>query len=253
MRRKLDAVEHEASSSSCPIFIRQKKINRLVAYHDISPSDAGALLDRDDNPPGGWSRPRLGVPLPTLHDFLHLNTSNTLNKTNFAGSVKKNIPGRAQNKRLNTFGSLPPSSGPSSYHPSVSSSSSSMFNPSTFSSSSRVVSRKADNNVSFHSGSCSKSSTSELVDFNKQMDLNSKSASSKHTYLLDSNSDPVVISNSPSTQSFRTSLYSTLNPSPDILNTWISECQNKFSSIKSLQQYVLIKMGHILLKSAMRT
>lgn len=49
------------------------------------------------------------------------------------------------------------------------------------------------------------------------------------------------------------SSYSSLKPPPEILNLWISNCQNRFASTKCLHRDVLIEMGQILLKSAMCT
>lgn len=53
-RHKLSNRNHEASSATCPIFIRQQKIKKIAAYHNVFPAEAEDLLSRKgDNPSGG--------------------------------------------------------------------------------------------------------------------------------------------------------------------------------------------------------
>lgn len=63
-----------ASDRNCPIFIRQKHINRAMAYHGISPRKAAALIDSGSALlKGGWSGGRFtvsSVPFSTFGDFL---------------------------------------------------------------------------------------------------------------------------------------------------------------------------------------
>lgn len=39
-------ISHEASSSDCPVYLRQRNIKRLAAFHDLSPLEAKRLLDK---------------------------------------------------------------------------------------------------------------------------------------------------------------------------------------------------------------
>ncbi|KMQ92375.1 pol-like protein [Lasius niger] len=51
-----------------------KQIKKIMAYHNVSQIEAGALLEGGDGVyPSGWTRPPLGTPLPTLRDYLPQN------------------------------------------------------------------------------------------------------------------------------------------------------------------------------------
>lgn len=111
----------------------------------------------------------------------------------------------------------------------------------------RITIRKRKNNSShiFTSFTSSENLTKTSMG-KKEADSNSNSKNNKSTTNNFSSSDEIVETD------YSTS-YSTLNLPPEILNSWILQCQNKFSSIKFIHRDVLIEMGNNVLKSAVCT
>lgn len=76
VRHKLpdSAAEHEASSNSCPIFQKQRKLKKIMAYHNVSYSEASSMLESNNYQQPSESHtslfPPYRVPLPTLEEYI---------------------------------------------------------------------------------------------------------------------------------------------------------------------------------------
>ncbi|XP_070158964.1 uncharacterized protein [Polyergus mexicanus] len=88
---------HEASSNSCPIFQKQRRIKKLMAFHGISQSEAMSMLERADpqSQQAGDNYTR-SHPLPTLGEFLPYalpkSYAEAVSRNNHASHFNLSIP-----------------------------------------------------------------------------------------------------------------------------------------------------------------
>lgn len=59
VRTRIPTSEHMASDKNCPVFNRQKRINKIIPYHGVSPKEAADNLDSGGGSPRGvWTAAR---------------------------------------------------------------------------------------------------------------------------------------------------------------------------------------------------
>lgn len=216
-----------------PFLYDKKKIKKIAAYYNVSPGEAEDLLKRKgDNLSGSWSRPPMGVPLPTLSDFLAHNFTkkhysseppsdnivcqNSLHSyTNFNYSRAFPPLSHDVNVSQGSPSPLPPRENTTIKHNYYSSIQKNNNN-------NKKKDPQKDNSSHIFTSFTTTDNLEKISMEKKEADPNLKNNKTT-THNLLSPDENVEVDHLMS--------YSTLNPAPEILNLWISQCQNKFSSI----------------------
>lgn len=260
-RANLVDLEHEASSPSCPIFIKQKSIKKTMATHDISHAEAMRLIDgrAAPNSPATWFRPPHGIPLPTLNEFfpqtLTYNYNSKPQYTYSEATQKK----KTRPKIIPSIITPPQQSHQTNLQTNNQNKNNNNNNNSILLSSpspTKSFSLSDTDTFTVHNTNANKYNYTNNI--SNAIDNNHISHYSQHTTTTPSASNQsrtsLSLPSSPNCNNDDNNNHNHLYLSkPELLKEWVSDCLIKFNSIRSIDQDILSEIGLTLLNKALIT